>query len=179
MRKIFSVSLICCLMLILLTGCAKNADVPSDEVDNNEKISAEESSVVGQSVVLYAYDGVEDQSYTTVCTIHSEKMSVEDVALAYLDYVGKDIYGQDVQIKEIIVKDDQVWIDFDGASIDNMTLGSGSEGQFFGDLARSLVSNFEEINEIYYSMDNQDFVTGHLWFDKDRPFWYSHEEPND
>ena len=33
------------------------------------------------------------------------------------------------------------------------------------------------IRDSYYTMDGGDFVTGHLWFSKDEPFWYEHEEP--
>ena len=109
--------------------------------------------------------------------------SPESIIKAYQTQVMEGVYGKAVEVNEVKrvagsqAGQDKLYIDFKAADVESLGLGSGSEGNYFGDLAQSITANIPEITEIYYTMDGGDFVTGHLWFSKDEPFWYEHEEP--
>lgn len=182
MKKYWTVGLMVLMMLGLLSGCGQNSN--KQEAIPETPTEEEESYESGPQVELYAYDAEEDQQYVTICELATgESITPENIIKAYQTQVMEGVYGKAVQVNDVtVVKGtqeghDKLYIDFKAADVESLGLGSGSEGNYFGDLAQSITANIPEITEIYYTMDGGDFVTGHLWFSKDEPFWYEHEDP--
>lgn len=167
MKRYIMLMCILCVSLSLLFGCSTEDDKPTASLPDEAMTT----------IVLYAYDALEDDTYSTVYEVAEEDFNLEKVVEAYDTVVVQGVYGKELKINEIKRIDDKVWIDFDSESVNAMGLGSGTEGQLFGDLAHSINSNIETVEEIYYTMDNgKDFETGHLLFTADRPFWYGDTE---
>ena len=182
MKKYVTMGLMFLVMLGLLSGCAQNT--PKQEETPAASTEEEDTYQSGQQVELYAYDAQEDQQYVTICELaQGESVTPESIIKAYQTQVMEGVYGKAVEVNEVKrvagsqAGQDKLYIDFKAADVESLGLGSGSEGNYFGDLAQSITANIPEITEIYYTMDGGDFVTGHLWFSKDEPFWYEHEEP--
>ena len=182
MKKYLSMGCLILMMLGLLSGCAQNT--PKQEVTPVTPTEEEETYQSGPQVELYAYDAEEDQQYVTICELApGETITPENIIKAYQTQVMEGVYGTAVNVNEVkLVKGtgqghDKLYIDFKASDVQSLGLGSGSEGNYFGDLAESITANIPDITEIYYTMDGGDFITGHLWFSKDEPFWYEHEEP--
>ncbi len=182
MKKHLTMGCLVLMMLAVLSGCAQN--VPKQEPTPTAPIEEEEPYESGPQIELYAYDAQEDQQYITICELApGEQVSPENVIKAYQTQVMEGVYGTIVQVNEVRLVQgsqqghDRLYIDFKASDVQSLGLGSGSEGNYFGDLAESITANISDITEIYYTMDGGDFVTGHLWFSKDEPFWYEHEEP--
>ena len=182
MKKYVTMGLMFLVMLGLLSGCAQNT--PKQEETPAASTEEEDTYQSGPQVELYAYDAQEDQQYVTICELaQGESVTPESIIKAYQTQVMEGVYGKAVELNEVKrvagsqAGQDKLYIDFKAADVESLGLGSGSEGNYFGDLAQSITANIPEITEIYYTMDGGDFVTGHLWFSKDEPFWYEHEEP--
>lgn len=182
MKKYVTMGLMFLVMLGLLSGCAQNT--PKQEETPAASTEEEDTYQSGPQVELYAYDAQEDQQYVTICELaQGESVTPESIIKAYQTQVMEGVYGKAVEVNEVKrvagsqAGQDKLYIDFKAADVESLGLGSGSEGNYFGDLAQSITANIPEITEIYYTMDGGDFVTGHLWFSKDEPFWYEHEEP--
>ena len=182
MKKYVTMGLMFLVMLGLLSGCAQNT--PKQEEKPAASTEEEDTYQSGPQVELYAYDAQEDQQYVTICELaQGESVTPESIIKAYQTQVMEGVYGKAVEVNEVKrvagsqAGQDKLYIDFKAADVESLGLGSGSEGNYFGDLAQSITANIPEITEIYYTMDGGDFVTGHLWFSKDEPFWYEHEEP--
>ncbi len=182
MKKYVTMGLMFLVMLGLLSGCTQNT--PKQEETPAASTEEEDTYQSGPQVELYAYDAEDDQQYVTICELASgESVTPENIIKAYQTQVMEGVYGKAVEINEVKrtagsqAGHDKLYIDFKAADVESLGLGSGSEGNYFGDLAQSITANIPEITEIYYTMDGGDFVTGHLWFSKDEPFWYEHEEP--
>lgn len=169
------------LMMGLLAGCGN--EKPTEDAPPVTPTETDEDYVAGPQIELYAYDAVEDQQYVTIYELAAgEAITPENIVKAYQTQIMEGIYGKVVQVNDIsltnISADSQrLHIDFSATDVEGLGLGSGSEGSYFGNLAESIAKNLPEITEIYYTMDGGDFITGHLWFSKNDPFWYAHEEP--
>ena len=178
MRKKF---IILCLLLTvgLVSACGKETP-PQTQTPQTPAGDTQDDYEAGPQIELFAYDAVEDQQYITIYELQpDQEVTPENVAKAYQTQVMEGVYGQAVGINEVRVDGQRVYIDFKAADVEALGLGSGSEGSYFGNLAASIAANIPDIEAIYYSMDGNDFVTGHLWFDKDEPFWYPHEAPEE
>lgn len=183
MKKTATIGFIILMLLGTLAGCGqkevKQAETPNAPIVDDETYES------GPQVELYAYDAEEDQQYVTICELAAdESITPESVIKAYQTQVMEGVYGKSVGVNEVNRiagggAGDKLYIDFTAADVEALDLGSGSEGNYFGDLAQSITANIPEITEIYYTMDGGDFVTGHLWFNKAEPFWYEHEEPRE
>ncbi len=168
--------LFCILTLLAWTaiGCTQQEN-PVDEppqTDNEQPVEQ------GAEITLYSYNIDRDEQMTTVYTLlPDEEITVENIVKAYQDQIMEGLYEKVVAVNSITSQENSVWIDFKGEDIENLGLGSGSEGNYFGDLARSIDANMAEIDYIYYTVDGDDFMTGHLIFDKNEPFWIRTDGP--
>lgn len=181
-KQLLLVLLLCCSLLNM--GCGQQAEEQSVAAPVVQEQGEPKTETT--LIILYAYDTAEDTTYTTVAEVATADFGLEAVVQAYDLNVIQGVYGKQIvmnEIKEIpptdeTAKDGKVYIDFDSESVNQLGLGSGSEGQFFGDLARSIDENLGYVDEIYYTMDGgKDFTTGHLWFAADQPFWYGSQQP--
>lgn len=161
------------LTMFLMAGCGT---VKTPEEPAPVLVLAEPA----EQVILYAYDAEEQKSYNTVCELsQGQEISVENVVTAYQSQVISGVYNQTLAINSMVVENGSLYLDFNAEDVGNLQLESGTEGNFFGDLARTIEANLPTIEQIFYTMDGEDLVIGHLMFSKDEPFWYGVDVPQE
>jgi len=186
-KVLYLLSLSLLLILVLsASGCGQKEEMP---VQGEELLPVQqEEQIETVLVVLYAYDAVKDDTYTVVTEVEKEIFGVEAVVESYQTSIVQGIYGQELMVNEVKeiapsaadTQDGKVYIDFDSENIKNLALEDGLEGQFWGNLARSIDENLGYIDEIYYTMDGgKNFVSGHLRFSAKEPFWYANQQPTE
>lgn len=173
-----------CVMLMVFMGLSGCKQSPANQEANVPIASGEDETYSGGlQVELYAYDTSEDQQYITIYELAPDvPITAENIIKAYQTQVMEGVYGLAVGVNEVRLSQDspnKLYIDFKGDDMEALNLEEGSEGNYFGGLAASITANIPEIGEIYYSIDGNDFIIGHLWFSKSEPFWTSHEEPTE
>lgn len=167
------------LSAILFCGCSavEQKQPPVEETD----VSAENDSVY---LLLYLPEAFSEEleadddanapesGSTVVTAVSPDELSAASVVQAYNSLVIEPEYGKQIEILDVQEKDSQVWVDFDSESVENLGIEEGYEGQVFYNLARSIVANLNNVDEIYFTMDGgQDFTLRHLWFEASRPFY--------
>lgn len=177
------IMLICIIALIgtFVFGCTAKKDEPPV---SNVGTEQQEEYEAGEQITLYSYNAERDEQMTTVYELQpGEAISVENVVKAYQNQIMDGLYKKVVAINSITIKESNngvnVWIDFKADDVISLGLGSGSEGSYYGDLARSIEANIAEVNCIYYSMDGKNFETGHLLFETTEPFWIRTNGPEE
>ncbi|WP_066689359.1 GerMN domain-containing protein [Christensenella intestinihominis] len=89
---------------------------------------------------------------------------------AALEAVNQAFFGTDeIKANSITFSDGNLFIDFDD-SIYNMNLGSSGEGAVLEAIANAYLENVQEINAVYYSVNGEDYSSGHIIQGKDQPF---------
>lgn len=87
-----------------------------------------------------------------------------------LDAVNEVIFGEEkIKANSIIFSNGNLFIDFD-ESIYNMNLGSSGEGDVLEAIADSYLNNVQDIQAVYYSVNGEDYSSGHIIQSKDQPF---------
>lgn len=155
--------LLCISLLLMLSACGQKEEVSvqAPEVLPIEQEEQEETALI----VLYAYDDIEDDTYSVVTEIEQASFGVEAIVEAYQTSIIQGIYGQKILINDIktvapsseTAQDGKVYIDLDGASIQQLNLDDNSKDQFFANLSRSIDENLGYIDKIYYTMDGKNF----------------------
>lgn len=177
-KKVFCLLTLFLLFIFSVTGCGQKEEVA---VQGQESSQVEQAETV--LVVLYAYDAVEDDTYTVVAEVDKETFGAKAIVEAYKKSVVQSIYGHELVINEIKevapsavdAQDGKVYIDFDSMSV--IDWEDSLQGQFWGNLARSIDENLGYVDEIYYTMDGgKNFTVGHLRFQATEPFWYAAQQ---
>ena len=87
-----------------------------------------------------------------------------------LDAVNAVIFGEDkVKANSIVLSEGNLFIDFDN-SIYDIYMESSGEGNVLEAIADAYLNNVEEVNAIYYSVNGEDYSSGHIIQGKDQPF---------
>lgn len=178
-------SLFLCMMLV--SGC--NSQEKEDTVStigSSEQNGSEESLKDGIYIMLYMLnedsweteidanvENADTELTTTIVAEISEKdLNAETIVEKYNEIVVQSLYGELFTVNKVVKENDCVMVDFDAASLERIGIAEGEEGHLFYNLARSIDDNLDDINFIYFTMDDgKDFRLGHLWFAAEEPFY--------
>ncbi|MBR2008698.1 MAG: hypothetical protein IJ936_01090, partial [Peptococcaceae bacterium] len=109
---------------------------------------------------------------TVVAEISEKDLNAETIVVKYNEIVVQSLYGELFTVNNVTKADNKVIVDFDSASIAEIGIPEGEEGQLFYNLARSIDENLGDVNYVYLTMDGgKDFRFGHLWFVAEEPFY--------
>lgn len=173
--------------VMMMSGCndTKKPDTVSTVGSSGESAVSEEVED-GIYIMLYMLNAdswdteidanVEDAdaelTTTIVAEIAKKDLNAETIVKKYNEIVVQSLYGEVFTVNKVTKVDDSVIIDFDAASVENAGIVEGEEGQLFYNLARSIDDNLDDVNFVYFTMDDgKDFRLGHLWFAAEEPFY--------
>ncbi len=181
-NRIIAFLLCMALLMALLGGCGntESQQQVSDSQDTVEEegvyvtlyLSSEIEATEEQSNESGEVETVDDMTTTMVTIIPEDSVNAEAIAAAYNERVITGLYGESAVINEVKTEGNQVWVDFDSASLKALPLEEGTEGVLFYHMARSITDNLSDVDHVYLTMDGgQDFRLAHLWFETSRPFY--------
>ena len=184
---VFSMVLCIAFCMTVATGCSKetqNSDISA--VSQTETLQDAAQIEDGIYIMLYMLnedsweteidadteDADAELTTTVVAEISEKDLNAETIVVKYNEIVVQSLYGELFTVNHVTKADNKVIVDFDSASIAEIGIPEGEEGQLFYNLARSIDENLGDVNYVYLTMDGgKDFRLGHLWFVAEEPFY--------
>ena len=184
---VFCMVLCIAFCMTVATGCSKetqNTDVSAVSQTETQQDAAQIED--GIYIMLYMLnedsweteidadteDADAELTTTVVAEISEKDLNAETIVVKYNEIVVQSLYGELFTVNHVTKADNIVIVDFDSASIAEIGIPEGEEGQLFYNLARSIDENLGDVNYVYLTMDGgKDFRLGHLWFVAEEPFY--------
>lgn len=165
----------------LLLGCTQNppaepiqpkpSDGPVDPAPTPAEPTAsfEAYSYQDNTITFSGYNTAADQTETYTYRIPADdKSTLATVLDAYnTDYKVPILQGEPIAANSITLKEGKLTIDFTPSIYGNY--GSGTEAALLGNLLMSFFDNIPEVEEIYISVNQQAYETGHNMYKLDEP----------
>lgn len=177
MRKKISVILSCILVLCALCGCNKppKGDLPDPTVTPELTITmtpkpTDVALTVAPSgtkeLPIYTISGnLSELTAITVLLTEGEEITEQVVADAVVDALADNaIY---VTVNKVTKKDGVAVVDFAADSPPVSQVGASIEGLILDAFGQSLLDNVSECNAVGFSVDGEDYASGHFEFSKD------------
>ena len=177
MRRKIGVILSCILVLCLLSGCKKppkqeaeqSTPTPELTVTVTPKPTDATLTVVPSGTTelpIYTISGdLTELTAVTALVTETAEITEQAVTDAVVDALADNaIY---VTVNQVTKNGDIVIVDFDAGSPPVSQVGASIEGLILDAFGQSLLDNVPGCNAVSFSVDGEDYASGHFEFSKD------------
>jgi Sporulation and spore germination. len=129
--------------------------------------TAEDPVSYKDNKIQYSYYDVNSDSKKSV-TVDTDSTSKLNMVLAQVakSYYSRDLADTPLDPNSIKLQGDSVYIDLKSS----LTMGAESEASLLNTIVSAYKSNIEGVNNVYFSVNGQDYSSGNMSFSKDKPY---------
>lgn len=150
---------------------------PSISTTPSPTLSASPTPSISGDPVVYQdnqinfeyYDVAQDKNVDVTVNVNEGASSAAALDAVNTEYIQKVIGADSIQTNSIVFTDGNIYIDFTD-SIYDLNLGSGGEAGVLDSIANAYLNNVEGVKAVYFSVNGQNYSTGHIEINKDKPY---------
>lgn len=122
-----------------------------------------------QTITVEYYDVASDETATATYSLASPGTAQSALDAVNEVYIQNIMGAGSIETNSIVFKGGNIYIDFT-QSIYSLNLGSGAEAGVLDSIANAYLNNVQGAAAVYYSVDGQDYSSGHIEIDRNTPY---------
>ena len=169
----------------MVVESSERSSLPATSSDSSVAATSSATPSLDAQPEITGKDPVEYQNQTIVLKYHdisTDKTLTEETPLEgsaplekALDVVSQIFFNKPLSESpaspnSVFLAGNSIYIDFKGTIIDNTNWGSGSEISFLDAVSDVYLDNLESVDNVYISVDGQNYSSGHIEIPKSKPF---------